>query len=375
MNILLIMDPGIPVPPLKYGGIERIVFQLANAYAAQGHEVTLLAGPGSYCPGKTVPFGINKLNCSMWSRLKAIAFVWTFLVKNYYSLRQNNRVDTGTDAKFDLIHNFGRLIYLLPVLRTSSMKIMSYQRKITARNIRFIQRSDPKNMWFTACSDNCRHQSNFGHHNIPSAGVGKADGFSNPWQTIYNAVDFSEFEPNTVFEEEAPLMFLGRLDRIKGAHTAIEVAKRSGNKLWIAGNIPGEDTGRAYYKEVVYPQIDGSQIKYLGELDDKKKNYYLARSKALLFPIEWEEPFGIVMIEAMACGTPVIAFNKGSVPEVLTHGETGFIVENVAAMCDAIPKLSLLNRKQCRDTASAQFDISIIADKYLQLAGEASLKS
>lgn len=371
MNILLIMDPGIPVPPLKYGGIERIVFLLANAYAARGHEVTLLAGPGSYCPGKTVPFGTNKLDCSMWSRLKAMTFVWTFLITKSYSLKQNNGAGAGAAAKFDLIHNFGRLIYLLPVLRTSSIKIMSYQRKITTRNIRFIQRSDPKNIWFTACSDNCRNQSNFGNQN---AGVAKADEFSNHWQTINNAIDFSAFEPNTVFEEEAPLMFLGRLDRIKGAHTAIEVAKRSGNRLWIAGNIPQEDTGRVYYKEVVYPQLDGSQIMYLGELDDKKKNYYLARSKALLFPIEWEEPFGIVMIEAMACGTPVIAFNKGSVPEVVTHGETGFIVENVAAMCDAIPKLSVLNRKQCRDTASAQFDISIIADRYLQLAGHASLK-
>jgi glycosyltransferase involved in cell wall biosynthesis len=357
MNILLIMDPGISVPPLKYGGIERIVFLLANAYVAQGHNVTLLAGPGSHCAGNTISYGINKLDHSTWSRMKATAFVWTFLVRASSLMKQIHGSDPGRAGKFDLVHNFGRLIYLLPVLWTSSIKIMSYQRKITTRNIRFVQASKPKNMWFTACSDNCRNHR------------------ANDWQTVYNAVDFSAFELNPTFEEDAPLIFLGRLDPIKGAHTAIEVAKRSGHKLWIAGNIPQEPAGRAYYKEVIYPQIDGSQIRYLGELDDRKKNFYLSRSKALLFPIEWEEPFGIVMIEAMACGTPVIAFNRGSVPEVVIQGRTGFIVEDVAAMSDAISKLNALSRKQCRDTARAQFDISIIASKYLQLAAQASVIS
>jgi glycosyltransferase involved in cell wall biosynthesis len=163
-------------------------------------------------------------------------------------------------------------------------------------------------------------------------------------------------------------MFLGRLDPIKGAHTAIKVAKETGSRLWLAGNITNTPAGQAYYSETLAPEIDGTQIIYLGELDDKQKSYYLSRSKALLFPIEWEEPFGIVMIEAMACGTPVIAFNKGAVPEVVTPGRTGFIVEDTPAMINAVHKLKRLDRGLCRDTAMAKFDINIIARKYLELA-------
>mgnify|MGYP001112028886 CR=1 FL=1 len=370
MNILLIMDPGIPVPPLKYGGIERIVYLLANAYVEQGHQVTLLAGPASHCNGKTVTFGTNKLNGATWSRIKAIAFVWAFLIRSNLGPILTGKTVQRPSPAFALIHNFGRLAYLLPVFRSSSTKIMSYQRKITPKNINILQRFRPKNMWFTACSANCKNQS----------GIGQADAFRGAsktyrpqrlaqWKTIYNTVDFSAFELNTVLDDDAPLMFLGRLDSIKGAHTAIEVAKSSHSKLWIAGNIPQSQAGRTYFKDSLAPEIDGSQIIYLGELDDQQKSNYLSRSKALLFPIEWEEPFGIVMIEAMACGTPVIAFNKGSVPEVVTPGKTGFIVEDASAMVKAIPRLRTLNRRLCRDTSMAQFDISVIAGKYLALAG------
>lgn len=371
MNILLIMDPGISVPPLKYGGIERVVYLLANAYAEQGHEVTLLAGPGSHCKGKTISFGINKTDCSKWYRLKAIAFVWLYLIK--HSISHKHSTGSATSAKFDLIHNFGRLIYLLPVLHSASSKIMSYQRKITNRNTSMIQRFRPKNMWFTACSNNCRIESKIGNaHASRSEGITTFPARNNPWQTIYNTVDFSAYELSTDFNENAPLMFLGRLDPIKGAHTAIQVAKRSSSQLWIAGNVPQTEEGQAYYNDTISAQIDNSQVIYLGELDDRQKQHYLSRSKALLFPIEWEEPFGIVMIEAMACGTPVIAFNRGSVPEVITPGKTGFIVDDASSMSRAIQKLEVINRKLCRETAMAQFDIGTIAGKYLALAVQKS---
>ena len=361
MNILIIMDPGISVPPVKYGGIERIVYLLANAYQANGHTVTLLAGPGSRCDGKTLHFGENILDRSKWAISKEVLHIWTHLFYSWFRPKS-----TSTNHKFDVIHNFGRLLYLFPVLQQQTVKIMSYQRKITLRNIKLLNFITPKNFWFTACSNHCRGFSS--SSGIPNAGhrSGKSN-FSN-WRTIYNAVDFSQYQPNYTLDEDAPLMFLGRLEQIKGVHAAIEVAKTTNRKLWIAGNIPERPDALSYYQHRVSRHIDGKQIIYLGELDDQQKNNFLAKSAALLFPIEWDEPFGIVMIEAMACGTPVIAFDRGAVSEVVTPGETGFIVDGTTEMCSAIRQLGGINRLDCRYAAMARFDITVIAGQYLTLA-------
>lgn len=368
MNILIIMDPGIPVPPVKYGGIERIVYLLANAYQANGHMVTLLAGPDSYCDGKTLHFGMNKLDRSKWAICKEVLYIWSHLIHNRLPSKLTNK-----NHQYDVIHNFGKLLYLLPSLQQQTVKIMSYQRRITLRNIRLLNLLRPDNFWFTACSDQCRRFS-FGpkaatSSSIPISGhkFEKPSDFSN-WRTIYNAVDFSKYQPNYSLDEDAPLMFLGRLEHIKGVHIAIEVAKRTNRKLWIAGNIPQRPDALSYFQNEITSHIDGQQIIYLGALDDQQKTDYLSKSAALLFPIEWDEPFGIVMIEAMACGTPVIAFNRGSVPEVVISGETGLIVNGISEMCSAIPQLGTIDRLNCRYAAMAKFDISVIAGQYLALA-------
>lgn len=328
------MNPGIPVPPVLYGGIERIVYLLAEEYHKMGHEVTLLAGEGSYCSGKVVTFGA-KLGQKKTAEYKEILRVWYFLLKNH--------------RNFDLIHNFGRLIYFLPIIGSRVDKIMSYQREVSARGIKFITSLPSRRLLFTGCSNYCVSTGNV---------AGK-------WLTVYNAVDFSKYMVREAVAANAPLMFLGRLDEIKGVHTAIDVAKATSSKLWIAGNIPDTADNYAYYKKVIEPQIDNEQISYLGALNDEQKNNYLGQAKALLFPIEWDEPFGIVMIEAMACGTPVIGFNRGAVPEVI-ESHTGIIVETLDEMINAIPKINEIDRKHCRAAAKARFDISKITINYLQ---------
>ena len=169
------------------------------------------------------------------------------------------------------------------------------------------------------------------------------------------------------FQTMLPLIFLGRLDQIKGLHTAIEVAIKTNNNLWIGGNIPNTSDNYKYYKEKLEPQFDGKQIIYLGALNDKEKNHFLGRSKALLFPIEWDEPFGMVMIEAMACGTPVIGFNRGAVPEVIENGVTGFIVEDESEMIKKLTEIESIPRENCRNVAQSCFNASIIAQQYLKL--------
>ena len=337
MRILLIMDPGIPVPPAMYGGHERLVYLFAEEYKKLGHEVTLLAGPGSYCSGQTIIFGKNDLGRSKLKRLKEARFVWKYL-------RQNR-------GSFDLVHNFGRLVYLLPVLDHPVKKIMTYGRPVSTTGIKIVNALPNRNLIFTACSDYCVSTGNVAGN----------------WETVYNTIDFSQYDLREAVAENAPLMFLGRLDRIKGAHTAINIARETNNKLLIAGNISHTADNLAYFESEIEPQIDGKQIKYLGPLNDADKNRYLGQAKALLFPIEWDEPFGMVMIEAMACGTPVIAFNRGSVPEVVENNVTGFIVNDEAGMISKIAEIKSIDRKSCRVTAVQKFNLNKIANQYLSL--------
>jgi glycosyltransferase involved in cell wall biosynthesis len=337
MRILLIMDPGIPVPPALYGGHERLVYLFAEEYQRLGHQVTLLAGPDSHCSGTTVTFGVNNLDRSALARHKEVLSVWRYLYKH-----RNN---------FDLVHNFGRLIYLVPILNNSVKKIMTYGRPVSQKGIKAINSFPNKNLIFTACSNYC-----VGTGNV----VGK-------WKTVYNTIDFSQYQLNEIIGNDAPLMFLGRLDKIKGVHTAISVAKATGKNLIIAGNIPTTADNYQYYKTQIEPLIDNEQVKYVGALNDSEKNHYLQKAQALLFPIEWDEPFGMVMIEAMACGTPVIAFNRGSVPEVVEEGVTGFIVSNEEQMIKKVTTTAVINRRHCREQAEKQFNLTLIAEKYLKL--------
>lgn len=337
MRILLIMDPGIPVPPKLYGGHERLVYLFAEEYTRLGHQVTLLAGPGSHCSGNVITFGTNNLQRSKVEKYQEVFFVWKYLSKNH--------------GDFDLIHNFGRLVYLLPVLNKPVKKIMTYGRPVSHSGIRLVNALPNKNLVFTACSNYCVSTGNV----------------AGRWQTVYNAIDFSAYQLNEIIANDAPLMFLGRLDKIKGVHTAIKVAKSTGNKLLIAGNVSHTADNYAYFKNEIEPQIDGDQIEYLGPLNDIEKNKYLGQAKALLFPIEWDEPFGIVMIEAMACGTPVIGFSRGSVPEVIAEGVNGFIVQDTEEMSEKIALSNTINRKGCREIALNRFDVKVIAQQYLNV--------
>jgi glycosyltransferase involved in cell wall biosynthesis len=167
--------------------------------------------------------------------------------------------------------------------------------------------------------------------------------------------------------ETAPLMFLGRLDQIKGAHNAIKAAKATNRILWIAGNLPDTADNIAYFRAEIEPHIDGEQVVYLGALNDEQKNYYLGRARALLFPIEWDEPFGMVMIEAMSCGTPVIAFKRGSVQEIVQDGKNGYVVPGVNGIVERLTDIDKIDRADCRKTAEVRFDIDVISQNYLSL--------
>lgn len=318
----------IPVPPENYGGIERIIDFLVSGLQKKGHEVALVAHRDSKVNARLIPYR----NASQGIKAH---------LSNVLTVNQ-----LGT-FKPDVIHSFSRIAYLLPFFRSSIPKIMSYQREPTITQIQKAMRLVKGNsLSFTGCSNYISDQ-------IKPYAVAN---------TVYNGVDLSIYQPNFFAQNDCPLVFLGRIEPIKGTHIAIDVALKSNRKLIIAGNIP--PAHQTYFNQQIAPML-GEQISYIGQVNDVQKNELLSNASALLMPIEWNEPFGIVMTEAMACGTPVIGFNRGAVPEVVINGKTGFVCTNTAEMIDAVSNLQTIDRKLVRQDCENRFSSDVIVDQYL----------
>jgi glycosyltransferase involved in cell wall biosynthesis len=183
--------------------------------------------------------------------------------------------------------------------------------------------------------------------------------------TVYNGIDLSTYTYFPQPSDPPYLVFLGRISPEKGTHHAIEIAKRSGWHLKIAGKVDRVDVD--YYENEIKPHIDGEQIVYLGEANHTQKNILMGNAYATLFPITWREPFGLVMVESMASGTPVIAIEMGSTREVIAHGKTGLLCKDIDECVAAIDQVAGLSRQACRDHVEANFSVRRMADGYLEV--------
>lgn len=331
MHIALTADPELPVPPLLYGGIERVIAMLAAELNARGHRVTLFAHSDSTAVTELVPWPGR----SSRSRRD----IW----RNASTLWRETHL-----RKVDLIHSFSRIAYLLPLLPLPIPKLMSYQRPISRRSVRFSQTLSRGTLEFTAISRWMMQ---------PVADIGR-------WHLVPNGVPLATYPFVADPGPDAPLMFLGRVEAIKGPHLAIEVARRTGLPLVIAGNVPPEHQG--WFEAHIAPHLD-DQIRYVGPVDDQRKAELLGRARALLMPILWDEPFGIVMAEAMACGTPVLGFRRGSVPEVVEQGVNGFVVTDLDGMVSSVDRLGELKRPEARQRVERHYSDRAIADGYLDV--------
>jgi glycosyltransferase involved in cell wall biosynthesis len=332
MKIAVTVDPELPVPPPLYGGIERIVDMLVRGLTERGHDVLLFANAESQVPCLLEPYP----GCRSGSSLDTLR-----------NMGLITRRVLGRDV--DLVHSFGRLAYLLPLLPLSVPKIMSYQRAISPRSVQLGSRLSHGTLHFVGCS-----------RSLIAPWAGRPN-----WHVVYNAAPLAAYTFVPEVPADAPLMFLGRIEEIKGPHIAIQVARSTGQRLILAGNVP--DDHRSFFDEQIGPYIDDDLIRYVGPVDDAQKNELLGRSKALLMPILWDEPFGIVMAEALACGTPVIGFARGSVPEVVDDGLTGFVVDSIETMAARSLGLEQISRVACRESMEAQFSDSALVDGYLSL--------
>jgi glycosyltransferase involved in cell wall biosynthesis len=340
LHIAITADPYLPVPPRLYGGIERVLDFLVRGLTDRGHRITLFAHPESQVPATLVPYGCPP----HFARLDRARELW-----QVGSRLWSNR------HEFDLVHSFGRLAAMAPILTVRGLpKIQSYQRDgLPWKSIRTASRLARNSIHFTACSSNV-------YRGIPAA-----DGPFGEWHTVFNGVDLTKYTFQREIRDDAPLAFLGRLEPIKGAHHAIAIAKAAGRRLVIAGNQVAESM--EYFASWIAPHIDGDRVQYLGPVDDDAKNALLSGSAALLMPIEWEEPFGIVMAEAMACGTPVIGFARGSVKEVVRDGINGYVCRGMAEAVSAVAKLGAIDRSAVREDCERRFSSRVVVEAYERL--------
>jgi glycosyltransferase involved in cell wall biosynthesis len=333
MRILVTVDPELPVPPRLYGGIERIADGLVAGLRQRGHQVALAA------------------HAESTAAVDAF-FPWP-------GRRSNSRSDTVRNAlalwravrafEPDVLHSFSRLMYLMPVLRSRLPKIMSYQREPSLRTTRWANRLSRGTLRFTGCSEYiCR--------------LGRRGGAA--WTAIPNFVDVARFTFVPRVPADAPLVFLSRVESIKGPHLAIEAARRTGKRLVIAGNHSATPQEALYWREQVAPALGKDGIEYCGPVDDVQKNALLGRAAALLVPVQWEEPFGIVFAEALACGTPVISSPRGALPEIVTSGENGFLTVDSDGLVDAIRRIGTIQRSRCRSIAEHRYSAPVIVAAY-----------
>jgi glycosyltransferase involved in cell wall biosynthesis len=330
LNIAITADPELPVPPHLYGGIERVVHMLVSGLTSRGHDVTLFAHPDSSVPCTLVPYTGTRSRSPRDT------------VRNSLNIAR-----TVLGGDFGVVHSFGRLAYLAPLLPLAVPKVMTYQRAITPRSVRWGARLSRGRLQFSAVSH---------------AMVGPAVRFAD-WHVVYNGVPVDVFDYSPDVPPDAPLVFLGRVEHIKGAHLAVEIARRAGRRLVIAGNVASEHEN--YFAREIRPHLEPGRIEYVGPVDDRQKVELLGKAAAFLMPILWEEPFGIVMAEALACGTPVLGLRRGAVPEVVEHGVSGFVRDEVGELVADVARVGGLSRRACRQRAARMFSGDVMVEAYL----------
>ncbi len=321
------------VPPPAYGGIELVVASLTDELVKRGHEVTLFASGDSTTLAKLESIHPRALRLDDSIREYGI-----------YEQLNLSRVYNNAD-QFDVIHSHVGCASLVYASLVKTPTVHTLHGIFTPDNERLF--SHARQQPFISISESQR-ELRLGLNCVA---------------TVYNGIDPDRYEFCAQPDLDDPyLAFLGRMSPEKGPHLAIEIAKRSGWKLKMAGKIDPVDV--EYFETEIKPQIDGQQIQFLGEANHSQKSELMGNAVATLFPITWREPFGLVMVESMVVGTPVIAMALGSAPEVVDHGKTGFLCHSVEDAVAAIEPALALNRLDCHRHVLQTFTNKRMADGY-----------
>ncbi|MEA5466279.1 glycosyltransferase family 4 protein [Leptothoe sp. PORK10 BA2] len=324
-----------PVPPRGYGGIELVVALLTDGLVEQGHDVTLFASGDSHTKAKLETVVPNALRLDPNGADVTVS-----------EMMQTTHLLEIAD-QFDLIHchtwipPFPLVKYIKPPI------VYTLHGNFTPQNEALYRQHKDLNL--ISISDSQRH---------PLTDL-------NYVATVYNGINTNHYsfypESNT---DEPYLAFLGRMSPQKGPHLAIEIARRSGWKLIMAGKVDKVDVD--FFEKEVKPHIDGEQIVFLGEVNHTQKMDLMGNAAVTLFPITWQEPFGLVMVESMATGTPVLGMNLGAVPEVIKNDVAGFVCDSVDEMLVKLPAALELDRQVCRDYVVSRFGVKRMVDDYVK---------
>lgn len=320
------------VPPVTYGGVELIVSLLTDELVRRGHDVTLFASGDSVSlaeissvHSQALRLDHNVHDCSVYEFMHL-----SHVYENAH--------------EFDIIHSH---------IGYPALSVAPLVNVPTVHTLHGIFTPDSEKLFAKA-------------HNQPFVSISDAQREPrlglNYVKTVYNGIDTSSYDFYAQPQEPPYLAFLGRISPEKGTHLAIDIAQQVGLPLKMGAKVDPVDVD--YYEREIKPRIDGQHIQYLGEVNHQEKNALLGGAIATLFPITWREPFGLVMAESMASGTPVVAIAKGSTLEVIEHGKTGFLCNSVEDCIEAIAHIPKIDRHYCRQSVERRFSINSMVDGY-----------
>jgi glycosyltransferase involved in cell wall biosynthesis len=327
------------VPPPTYGGAELVVSHLTDELVRRGHEVTLFASGDSQTLARLKAVYPQPMRLDQ--KIKDYSVYEMLELSQVYEMLELSQVYEQA-AEFDIIHSHIGLAALTIASLVKTPTVHTLHGSFTADNSKLYQL----------------------HHTQPYISISNAQRQLqlNYLRTVYNGIDLENYPFQAQPQDPPYLAFLGRLSPEKGPQHALTIAKQVGWHLKMAGKIDVGD--RQFFEQEIAPQIDGKRIAYLGEVNHAQKVELIGNATVTLFPINWHEPFGLVMIESMATGTPVIGMNLGSVPEVIGHGKTGFVCNSYEEMAAMIPAAAKLDRQTCREHVKNNFSVTQMVDGY-----------
>jgi glycosyltransferase involved in cell wall biosynthesis len=335
LRIAMLAPPWISVPAPGYGGVESVVSTLTEALVRRGHAVTLFCAPGSVSRANVVTL----LEQSHPDEIERSLYEVDHVGQAFDQIDPASNID-----RFDVVHDHCGFTGLAMANRIDTPLVHTVHGAFTAETAAFYGRHGHKGTLV----------------GISRAQLASAPPELGPIDSIPNPIDLRAWP---LQERKGDyLLWIGRITPEKGPHRAIAAARAADVPLVLAGIVqPGK---QAFFDRELAPHIDGNNVRFVGEVGGTAKRALFARARGLLMPIRWDEPFGMVMVEALACGTPVIAFPEGAARELVVDGKTGFLVDSERAMADAIGRLPRIDARDCRTWVSQHCDVEVVAAAY-----------
>jgi glycosyltransferase involved in cell wall biosynthesis len=338
LRIAMLAPPWISVPPPGYGGVEEVVSVLTEALVRGGHLVTLFCAPGSTSSAAVVTL----LSAAHPDEIERSLYEVDHVAGAFEAIDR-----ASLDQPFDVIHDHCGFTAVAMADRIDTPIVHTLHGQFTPSTAEFY----------------LRHAGKVTLVGISKAQLASAPAGIGPTTVIPNPLDVSAWPLQE--QKDDYLLWIGRMTPEKGPQRAITAARAAGVPLVLAGVIqPGK---QAFFDAEVAPHVDGSSVRFVGEVAGAAKRSLFAHARALLMPIRWEEPFGMVMVEALACGTPVIAFAEGAAREIVVEGRTGFLVGNEQTMAAAVGRLSSVSARDCRAWVAAHCDPDVVAAAHVRV--------